>query len=36
VDNGWLQKQPTDSITDFHGVFSFDEGFDKAYRIEES
>jgi len=36
VDNGWLQKQPTDSITDFHGVFSFDEAFDQAYRIEES
>ncbi len=33
VDNGWLQKQPTDSIEDFDGVFRFDEAFDKTYRL---
>jgi uncharacterized repeat protein (TIGR04138 family) len=36
VDSDWLQKQPTDSIHDFDNVFSFDEAFDQAYRIEES
>ena len=34
VDNGWLQKQPTDSIDDFNQVFSFEEAFDRAYQIE--
>jgi len=33
VNNGWLQKQPTDSIEDFDNVFSFAEAFDQAYRI---
>lgn len=33
VNNGWLQKQPTDSIEDFNNVFSFAEAFDQAYRI---
>jgi uncharacterized repeat protein (TIGR04138 family) len=33
VDNGWLQKQPTDSIRDFDDVFSFDEAFDHNYRF---
>ena len=33
VDNGWLQKQPTDCIDDFHNVFSFYEALDKHYRI---
>ncbi len=33
VNNGWLQKQPTDSIHDFDEVFSFPEAFDEAYKI---
>lgn len=33
VDNGHLQKQPTDNIEDFRNVFSFYEAFDKHYRI---
>ncbi len=33
VDNGWLQKQPTDLLDDFNGVFDFDEAFEQAYRI---
>jgi len=33
VDNGWLQKQPTDRIEDFEQVFSFSEAFDHQYRI---
>ena len=33
VENGWLQKQPTDTIGDFDHVFSFDEAFEKAYQI---
>jgi uncharacterized repeat protein (TIGR04138 family) len=34
VNNGWLAKQPTDSIDDFNHVFSFYEAFDRAYRIK--
>ena len=34
VDNEWLQKQPGDSIEDFHAVFSFDEAFEHDYRIQ--
>jgi uncharacterized repeat protein (TIGR04138 family) len=33
VDNGWLQKQPTDRIEDFEHVFSFSEAFDHQYHI---
>jgi uncharacterized repeat protein (TIGR04138 family) len=33
VNNGWLQKQPTDSIEDFDDVFSFTEAFDREYRM---
>lgn len=33
VENGWLQKQPTDRIEDFEHVFSFSEAFDHHYRI---
>jgi uncharacterized repeat protein (TIGR04138 family) len=33
VENGWLQKQPTDSISDFNNVFTFDEAFDRGYRM---
>jgi uncharacterized repeat protein (TIGR04138 family) len=33
VENGWLQKQPTDRIEDFEHVFSFSEAFDHQYRI---
>ncbi|GMU22032.1 MAG: hypothetical protein AMXMBFR13_21200 [Phycisphaerae bacterium] len=36
VNNGWLQKQPTDSIEDFNNVFSFREAFDAAYRIGDN
>lgn len=35
VDNGWLQKQPTDTLEDFDEVFSFDEVFDRAYRFSD-
>jgi len=34
VDNDRLQKQPTDKREDFDNVFSFDEAFDRDYRIE--
>lgn len=33
VNNGWLQKQPTDSIRDFDNVFGFDQVFDREYRL---
>ncbi len=33
VDNGWLQKQPTDRLEDFSGVFDFKEAFEQAYRM---
>jgi uncharacterized repeat protein (TIGR04138 family) len=33
VNNGWLQKEPTDSIRDFDQVFSFTEAFDQSYEI---
>jgi uncharacterized repeat protein (TIGR04138 family) len=33
VENGWLQKQPQDSLEDFQQVFAFPEAFDKQYRI---
>lgn len=35
VNNGWLQKQPSDSIDDFASVFDFDEAFDQTYRIAD-
>jgi len=34
VDHHWLQKQPTDTLTDFDNVFCFDEAFDRSYKIE--
>lgn len=34
VNNGWLAKQPEDSIDDFKAVFSFTEAFDRSYRFE--
>ena len=33
VENGWLQKQPDDSIEDFDHVFDFAQSFSQAYRI---
>jgi uncharacterized repeat protein (TIGR04138 family) len=33
VENGYMQKQPHDSIDDFRNVFDFREAFDGAYRI---
>lgn len=36
VNNGWLQKQPTDSVDDFNNVFCFREAFDKDYKFEGS
>lgn len=33
VNNGWLQKQPTDSLDDFDNIFSFDQAFDREYRL---
>lgn len=35
VNNGWLQKQPTDKIEDFDDVFAFSKAFDKAYKMIE-
>jgi uncharacterized repeat protein (TIGR04138 family) len=34
VDNDWLQKQPHDSIEDFHNVYHFEEAFDRTYELE--
>lgn len=34
VNNGLLQKQPTDTQDDFNDVYGFREAFDKAYRFE--
>lgn len=33
VNNGWLQKQPTDTLADFDAVFDFRQAFDQAYRF---
>jgi uncharacterized repeat protein (TIGR04138 family) len=33
VENGYMQKQPHDSIDDFRNVFDFREAFDDAYHI---
>lgn len=33
VDNGYLQKEPHDTLTDFQRVYDFDEAFDQSYRI---
>jgi len=32
VDNGYMQKQPRDSVEDFRDVFDFHEAFDQAFR----
>ena len=31
VDNGYMQKQPHDSVDDFRNVFDFHEALDQAY-----
>jgi uncharacterized repeat protein (TIGR04138 family) len=33
VEKDLLQKEPTDTIEDFEGVFDFDEAFDHSYQI---
>jgi len=33
VNNGWMQKQPHDSIEDFDSVYDFVEAFDHSYEI---
>jgi len=33
VDNGWLQKQPSDCLSDFDHVFSFHEAFGPSPRL---
>ena len=33
VNNGWMQKQPQDSIEDFDSVYDFVEAFDGSYEI---
>ena len=33
VNNGWMQKQPQDSIEDFDSVYDFVEAFDQDYEI---
>ena len=34
IDCGYLQKQSSDSIDDFKGVFDFTEALDRSYRID--
>jgi uncharacterized repeat protein (TIGR04138 family) len=36
VENGWLQKQPTDTLEDFDNVFNFKHAFDEAYDFSEN
>ena len=33
IDRGEMKKNETDSITDFCGIYSFEEEFDRKYRI---
>ena len=33
VNNGWMQKQPQDSIEDFDSVYDFVDAFDGSYEI---
>jgi uncharacterized repeat protein (TIGR04138 family) len=33
VDNGWMQKEPTDTIEDFDDVYDFIEAFDRDFSI---
>ena len=33
VDNGWMQKQPQDSIEDFEDIYDFTEAFDHNFEI---
>ncbi len=33
VENGWLQKQPSDTIEDFENIFNFHHAFDEAYNF---
>lgn len=33
VDNGYMQKQPHDSLDDFRNVFDFEEAFDASYHV---
>ncbi|MBN1764398.1 MAG: hypothetical protein JW860_03995 [Sedimentisphaerales bacterium] len=33
VNNGWMQKQPHDSIEDFDDVYDFHEAFDRNFDI---
>jgi len=34
VNSGWMQKEPGDELDDFDGVFDFEEGLKKRFRIE--
>ncbi len=36
VENGYLQKEPQDALSDFQGVYDFDEAFDRSYHIPVS
>jgi len=33
VENGFLQKQPHDTLKDFQGVYDFEEAFDKSFQL---
>jgi len=33
VSNGWMQKEPSDSVDDFDDVYDFDEAFDDDFEI---
>jgi uncharacterized repeat protein (TIGR04138 family) len=33
VDNGFMQKEPTDTLEDFRDVYDFRKAFDEGYRI---
>lgn len=35
VDVGVLRKQPEDKLEDFKDIYSFEEAFDKGYKIKE-
>jgi uncharacterized repeat protein (TIGR04138 family) len=35
VENDWLQKQESDRLEDFHGVFTFADALDEPYRLND-
>lgn len=35
INNGWMQKEPTDSIDDFTDVYNFEEAFTKEIHLPD-